>query len=140
MKEFKEFIKQNKVLKKKPDPAQARSLFLQAQERMQDLLTLPLKEKNASFRFEDAYEVLREALHSFLAKEGYKPYSHEAVFAFACENSLVSKEDAHKADRFREIRNDINYRAKRVTIEETKEIIEFVKRILSVLEKKHKTN
>ena len=136
MKKFQEYLYEKKVLRKSSDPTEARSLFTQAKERFSDLRHLPLNEKNAQFRFEDAYEVLRESLQSFLSLEGYKSYSHEAVFSFALENALLSEAKALKADRYREIRNDINYRGKKVTEQETKEVITFVRETLDELEKK----
>ena len=86
MKEFKELVREGKVEKRTPDFAEAESLLQQAKERLNDLLTLSLNEQNASFRFESAYESLREALQAFLAKRGYKPYSHEAIIAFGPRN------------------------------------------------------
>ncbi len=136
MKSFQEHLKENKVKKKAADPAEGRSLFRQAEERLADLQHLPLTEKNAPFRFEDGYEVLREALQAFLALEGYKPYSHEAVFCFAAERHLLSEAEYHAADRYREMRNDINYRGKTVLMEEAQELIDFVKALLPLLGKK----
>lgn len=136
MRSFKEFVEEEKVRKGSPDPAEARSLFEQANDRMNDLAALPLTEKNASFRFEDAYEVLREALQSFLSLEGYKPYSHEAIVSFAFEKQLLLESEMWRFDRYREIRNDINYKAKRIGVEEAKEIIAFVQGALGTL--KHK--
>lgn len=136
MKHFQEFISSGKVQKRNIEPAEARSLFSQAQERLADLKTLPLHDKNASFRFEDAYEVLREALQAFLALEGYKPYSHEAVFCFAFERHLISEAEYYKLDRFREIRNDINYRGKLVTVNDTQELLHSVEKLLPTLKPK----
>tara|TARA_Y100000310_G_scaffold311030_1_gene356914 strand:- start:2137 stop:2565 length:429 start_codon:yes stop_codon:yes gene_type:complete len=136
MKSFKEYILNKKVKKRSPDPAEARSLILQATERMKDLINLPLNEGNASFRFEDAYEALREALQSFISLAGYKSYSHEAIVSFAFENKLLSEAQTNRADRYREIRNDINYRGKRIIIEEANEIIKFVEDLLPVLKSK----
>jgi len=130
MKEFKELVREGKVEKRTPDFAEAESLLQQAKERLNDLLTLSLNEQNASFRFESAYESLREALQAFLAKRGYKPYSHEAIIAFVFEEKIISEKESRIIDRYREIRNDINYRATKVTVEETKEIISFVRNIL----------
>ena len=135
MKSFNEYLREGKVLKQSPDQAEAESLFSQAQQRIRDLLVLPLQERNASFRFESAYEVLRESLQAFLALAGYKPYSHEAVFAFAHEERLISEAEHHRADRYREIRHDINYRGTLVPVEEAKEIIQFVKQLLPRLQK-----
>ena len=107
MKLFKEFLDAGKVVKQSKDPAEARALFRQANDRFVDLKGLPLNEGNASFRFEDAYECLREALQAFLALEGYKSYSHEALFSFGQEKVLLTEAQSMKADRYREIRNDI---------------------------------
>tara|TARA_Y100000310_G_scaffold313181_1_gene361224 strand:- start:4030 stop:4455 length:426 start_codon:yes stop_codon:yes gene_type:complete len=136
MKKFIDFVNERKVKRKSSDPAEARSLMKQSKNRFKDLKQLPLNNDNASFRFEDAYEVLREALQSFLSFEGYKPYSHEAIFAFASDKELISEADIIKGNRYREIRNDINYRGKVVTKDETEEIISFITKILPILEKK----
>lgn len=134
MKEFKELLKEKKVEKRNKDFSEAESLLQQANERFKDLLTLPLNEQNAPFRYESAYESLREALQSFLSKMGYKPYSHEAIIAFVFEEKIISEKESITIDRYREIRNDIDYRAVKVTVEETKEIINFVKKIMPQLE------
>ncbi len=136
MKTFAEFVKEGNAVKASPDPAEARSLFSQAKERLLDIQSLPLNERNASFRFEDAYEVIREALQAFLAIEGYKPYSHEAVLSFALERKILSEAGIRRSDRYREIRNDINYRGKTVTLEEAREIISFAALTVPELEKK----
>jgi len=135
MKSFQDYLKEKKVHKKTIELAEAQSLFHQAQERFADLAGLPLTEKNAAFRFEDGYEIVREALQAFLALEGYKPYFHEAVFIFALERHLLSEAEYHRVDRYREIRNDINYRGKLLMIEEAKELLNAVKSILPKLEK-----
>lgn len=135
MKSFQDYLKEGKVHKKTIEIAESRSLFSQAKERLTDLEHLPLTAKNASFRFEDGYEIIREAIQAFLALEGYKPYSHEAIFCFALENHLLSEAEYYAADRYREIRNDINYRGKIVTLEEAKELISFVRAVLPKLEK-----
>ncbi len=136
MKAFKAFVEEGKVVKKHPDPSEARSLFAQAKARLEDLRALPLGEANAPFRFEDAYEALREAVQAFLSLRGYKPYSHEAVFAFALEQELLPEGRARTADRYREIRNDISYRGKRVTVQEAEEILAFVGEVMPFLERK----
>lgn len=136
MKSFIEYLKEKKVQKQSPDPAEARSLFLQAEARLTDLKSLPIHETNASFRFEAAYEAIREALQAFLAREGYKPFSHEAVFAFAFESKLLSEKEMHRVDLYREIRNDVNYRATPVTLQEAKDIISFATNILPALREK----
>ncbi|MBI2668361.1 hypothetical protein HYX14_00825 [Candidatus Woesearchaeota archaeon] len=134
MKSFKDYILEKKVAKKSPEVAEAQSLLRQAQARLHDLHSLSLDPQNAPFRFESGYEVLREALQAFLAKEGFKPYSHEAVFCFGFERGLLSEAEYFKADRFRRIRNDINYRGKLVTVEEARELLVFIDTVVPKLE------
>ena len=71
-----------------------------------------------------------------MAENGFKPYSHEAIFVFAKENKLLSISEFEKGNRYREIRNDINYRGKKVIKSEAEEIIEFVKRLHQKLKQK----
>ncbi|MFH1408292.1 MAG: hypothetical protein ABIH34_00120 [Nanoarchaeota archaeon] len=129
MKTFEAFIKEMKVKKGSPDPIEAQSLFKQSEQRLSDLIMLPLSDSNASFRFESAYEVMREALQAFLALRGFKPYSHEAIFVFCKEHELLSMSEYMKGNRYREIRNDINYRGKTVIKSDAEEIILFVQNL-----------
>ncbi|MFH2021383.1 MAG: hypothetical protein ABIJ34_08285 [archaeon] len=133
MRSFEEFLAEGKVVRGVPDPSESGSLKKQAIMRINDLKLLPIGEQNASFRFESAYESIREILQSYLAADGYKAYSHEAIIAFAKENSIISEADAFEANRIRQIRNDINYRAKLVTPYEAKEAIDFADKIINKL-------
>lgn len=139
MKSFDYFVREGKVKAISPDPALARSLMSQAEDRLSDLSGLHITEKNASFRFEQAYECLREAIQAFMAIDGYKPYSHEAVFAYAYVNKLLSEAESMAADRYREIRNDINYKGQKTAKEEAEEILAFIKKALSQLKGKFKS-
>lgn len=140
MKEFSVHVQEGRVVKRSPDPVEAQALIAQARERLKDLHTLPLNRQNARFRFEDAYEVLREALQAFLSSEGFKPYSHEAVFSFALERGLLPEGLVRQGDRYREMRNGITYRATMVTIDETREAILFVGQALPLLEKRFQSS
>ncbi|NOZ80960.1 MAG: hypothetical protein GXP63_04770 [DPANN group archaeon] len=133
MKSFTAYLEEKKVRKISPDPAEADSLLKQSEARLKDLKNLPLSEETAPFRFESAYEVLREVLQSFLAAAGYKPYSHEAILAFGKEQGILSLSEFERSDRYRQIRNDINYRGKTVLKIEAEEIILFVSMLLPKL-------
>lgn len=136
MKTIKEYLSEYKIKKVSPDPAEAESLIKQAFERLMDLLSLPLTETNSPFRFEDAYECIREAVQAFMAKEGLNPYSHEAIIAFGREKKLLDEREAFTLDRYREKRNDINYRGQKVTLEEAKGVISLAKEIVVRLKKR----
>lgn len=131
MKEFKYYVESGQVKKKSSSPSEARSLRVQARERFKHRVQdEELTKKNSTFLFEDAYEALRQHLQSFMAEDGYKPYSHEALIAYSKENDFLSKSEANKLDRYREIRNDIRYRGETAQKERAAEIIELAQDII----------
>ena len=75
------------------------------------------------------YDVLRELLEALAAIKGYKIYSHEAFVYFLDENGdgVMSK----KFDRFRLIRNKINYYGRDISVEEAKEYCSEIKKIIN---------
>jgi len=113
-----------------PNEAEASSLMRQAQEWLADLRKLPLSEKSASFRLESAYEAIREAMQAFFAQYGFKSYSHEAVIAYSLGHAHISEGEAAEADRYRELRHDINYRARKVNAGEARQAIRFASRLV----------
>jgi len=68
------------------------------------------------------YDSLREILEAIAIKKGFKIYNHECYCSFLKEicNDEISAEEFNK---FRKIRNQINYYGKEIFIEESKEII-----------------
>ena len=103
---------------------------------MTDLKSLPLNDENAPFRFEDAYEAVREVLQAFMFLEGYNPYSHDAIIVFGYEKGLLTESEFRRWDRNRKIRNDIHYRSEKTTTEETKDAIERAAELIERLKKK----
>ena len=67
--------------------------------------------------------------------DGFKIYSHEAFTYFLKEKG--EEVLSTKFDRFRKIRNSINYYGKDISIEETKENIEEIKEMIKSLIKKY---
>ena len=78
---------------------------------------------------------MRSILEAVSIIKGYKIYSHEAYTYFLQEikEDLISV----KFDRFRKIRNSINYYGKDISIEETKENISEIKKMINLLIKKY---
>lgn len=67
------------------------------------------------------YDSLRELLESIALSKGFKIYNHECYTSFIRE---ILKQDkiSNEFDKFRKIRNSINYYGKSLDIEETKKI------------------
>ena len=81
------------------------------------------------------YDVLRSILEAVSAIKEYKIYSHEAYVYFLQE--IGEELLAIKFDRFRRIRNSINYYGKDISIEETKENIFEIKKMINILIRKY---
>ena len=136
MKTFNEFVEEGKVKRITPDRIRAKSMFEQGLFRIKDVKNLPISEETASFRFEDAYESVREVLQAFMFLEGFDPYFHEATFVFGFERKILSEAEFIKWDKSRMKRHDINYRSQKTTLDETKIIIEKAYELIGKLKNK----
>lgn len=134
MQSFESYVRRGKVKEVAEDPGEAENLIKYALEDFDQIETENITDKNASMKVKNVYDCLRRALQSFLAMEGYNPYSHEAIIAYALENDIVSKEEANKLDKYRKLRNDISYNAERANSKEAEDIVSFAEHILPRLE------
>lgn len=98
------------------------SLTKSSEKKFESNKRLNLDETTASTKISIIYESLREILEALAIKKGFKIYNHECFCAFLkeiCKDEIYSLE----FDKFRRIRNQINYYGKDVPTEETKSII-----------------
>ena len=95
------------------DPGESKAMIARASKRLEYVKSQSITEDNASFLFEDIYEIMRECVHGLMAANGYKPYSHEATVAFLDEHykSYFGEKLVEAFNRYRIIRNNIMYRA-----------------------------
>ena len=102
---------------------------------MKFLKNLPINQTSARKIMSNYYDILRSIVEAISALDGYKIYSHEAFTYFLKEKGeeLI----AQKFDRFRRIRNKINYYGKNITAEETEENVKEIMRLIQELKKKH---
>lgn len=118
-----DLIKQGIVRKTSPNNARAQSLLEMSAQTMKVILTLDLNEQNTSIIFRELYECLRQALEAIGYKNGYKFENHESIKIFASE-ILQNNELAIDFDRYRKIRNGINYYGDKVAVETAKKAAE----------------
>lgn len=92
-----------------------------ASKRLEYVKSQSITEDNASFLFEDIYEIMRECIQGLMAANGYKPYSHEATVAFLDEyyKPYFGEKLVEAFNRYRIIRNNIMYRANSISKEDT---------------------
>ncbi|MFB6088235.1 MAG: hypothetical protein ABEK36_00470 [Candidatus Aenigmatarchaeota archaeon] len=127
---FENYLSTNKVKEGKPDPSKAKGLMEMAKNDSEKVKGEPIEKDSTSYVFKNAYDVIRSALTSFMALEGYNLYSHTAVLAYARDKLGVKKPKISKLNKFRKLRNNIEYRAERATEKETREIMEFMEEII----------
>ncbi|MBI2663767.1 hypothetical protein HYX10_00300 [Candidatus Woesearchaeota archaeon] len=132
---FEDFIQHGKVRKASPDVALAKSLVSTAAVDLKFLSALQVNSTSARKVMTNYYDVLRSILEAILAVEGYKVYSHEAFTYFLKDKgeSFI----AEKFDRFRRIRNSINYYGKDISAIEVKENAGEIVEMIQILKEKH---
>ncbi len=86
-----------------------------------EIKVVNLNEDNVSVYISIAYDSLREILEAICISKGYKVTSHVCVGELL--KRLIQDFDFYSFDRFRFIRNSINYYGKKIGFKEGKEII-----------------
>jgi len=102
------------------------------------LSMINFSEKSARKLVASYYDILRSVLEAISSEKGYKIYLHEAFVYFLKESG--EEVLSEKFDRFRRIRNSINYYGKTISVAESKEIVEDIKRAIDYLIKKYLDN
>ena len=132
---FKDFIEKGQVRVASIDKALARSLIKNTKEDLKFLDTLTINEQSSRKLMVNYYDSLRTILEAIAAIDKYKIYSHEAFTYFLKEKN--EEVISNKFDRFRKIRNSINYYGEDISVEDTKENIKEIKRIIKILLNKY---
>jgi len=132
---FEDFIEKGLVRKTSKDKSLVRALLQNSKKDIEFLNGLKINEKSVRKIMTNFYDVLRSILEAVSVIKGYKIYSHEAYIYFLKE--IKENLLAIKFDRFRRIRNSINYYGKDISIEETKENIYEIKKMINILIKKY---
>lgn len=106
------------VRKSAPDKELMKSLLKMSENKLEFLSRQTIDEKSASLILTLYYEALREVCEALASLKGFKIYSHEAIVHFLKRNL---SEDAASAifDRYRKLRNGVNYYGRAVSSEET---------------------
>ncbi len=126
-----DFIEKGYVKKISKDIALAKSLVATAKKDLVFLKKLSIDKISARRILGNYYDVLRSILEAISVLDGYKIYSHEAFTYFLKEKgeNLI----AEKFDRLRKIRNSINYYGKNVSVEEARENVDEIIKLIKFL-------
>ena len=99
----KKFVKDVKI-----DKNLINSLIKSSGKKLSTQDSITLNDDTATSKVSLTYEALRELLEALAISNGFKIYNHECFFGFL-KTELGKTELAEKFDRFRKIRNSINY-------------------------------
>lgn len=132
---FEEHIRKGIVRRTSKNENLVRSLVKQTKEDMEFFEQLPLNEKSARKIVSNYYDFLRSIVEAMAAIDGYKIYGHELFSEYLAikGESVLAK----KFDRFREIRNRINYYGALISVQEAEEFVKDMQEIIALLTKKY---
>tara|TARA_Y100000310_G_C20699965_1_gene828830 strand:+ start:5100 stop:5516 length:417 start_codon:yes stop_codon:yes gene_type:complete len=100
------------------------SLVEVSELKMETVNKAVIDEKSITAYVPMAYDALREVLEALCILKGYKITNHICIGSFL--KSLFSDFDLVSFDRFRYVRNGINYYGKKIGLDEGNEIIKSI--------------
>lgn len=136
--DLKDCYKNNFIKKTKIDKELIKSLLEMSKIKEDIVKNAKLDEVNTSAYLSIAYDSLREALEALCILNGYKVTSHTCLGELL--KNLIPDFDFFSFDRFRYIRNSINYYGTKVDYNQGKEIINKIFKMKSEIIKKYFKN
>ena len=136
MRSWEEYVKGGIVRRTQINKGTIKSLIGMSENRLKIFSEMKLTEQNASVLFTNYYDSLREICEAIAVSKGYKIYLHEAIGLFLRE---TLKEEAIfvKFDKFRVMRNGVNYYGTPIPLNEAIQGIEDIKKIINQLKPKY---
>lgn len=132
---FEEFVQRGKVIVGEKDISKAKALVKMSENNMKAAESIELTDAVASPVFSMLYESLREIIEAMCLMEGYKVYSHEAFTSYL--EKINEEKIAAAFDRFRKLRNGVNYYGKPVSINVTSETKKEIMHFSKILREKY---
>ncbi|MFH0906226.1 MAG: hypothetical protein V1824_02730 [archaeon] len=136
--EFRDLINNQEAKRMKPDIDLVQSLIKTSKQDLKFLESCKIDIYSARKVISNYYDVLRSILEAIACLDGFKIYSHEAFTFF-----LKQKQEfnfAEKFDRFRRIRNNINYYGRNIEIQEAIQLKQEIKDLIKILSSKYLNN
>ena len=135
---FKDFLKIGQARKSNPDISLIKALYKNTLNDLKYLENQGIDTLSARKLVGNYYDCLRTILEAIASIDGYKIYQHEAFTSFLKEKG--EEISSIKFDRFRKIRNKINYYGEDISVEEAKEIIHEIRILIKYLTDKYLKN
>ncbi len=119
------WIKMGALRIRQKDLGKIKSMTNSAEVNVKVVQTIKINENTATLIFREIYESIRQLGDAKLWILGYEPLNHEVSMEILKESNIKDKVKLNSLDRLKKIRNDINYRGFRASIQQAEEILEF---------------
>lgn len=127
-------LNSGKVKKVVPNKIRASSLFKSSIQAIETAKVIPVNIKTSKTILRELYEGLREYCEATGYLNGYKFLDHESI-GFFLRDILKEQSVYKKFDRYRKLRNRINYYGDDIELETVKEAISEIPELVKELEK-----
>lgn len=131
---FENSLINGKAKKVMPNKIRALSIFKSSTQAIETVKMIQLKQNTLKSILRELYEGLREYCEAIGYLKGYKFLDHESIGYFL-RDILKEQSMYMKFDRYRRLRNGINYYGEDVDIETVKEAIIEIPKLIKELEK-----
>ena len=131
---FENSLTEGKVKKVMPNKIRASSLFKSSIQAIETAKLIQLNTNTLKSVLRELYEGLREHCEAIGYSRGYKFLDHESITYFL-RDILKEQSFSKKFDRYRKLRNGINYYGEDIDIETVKEAIIEIPKLIKELEK-----
>ncbi len=131
---FEESMAMGKVKRVMSNKIRASSLFESSAQAIETARVIQLNSNTSKSILRELYEGLREYCEAIGYSEGYKFLDHESITYFL-RDILKEQSVSVKFDRYRKLRNGINYYGENIDIETVKEAIIEIPELIKELKK-----
>ena len=131
---FENLIKVGIVKKVPIDVIRAKSLMKSSEQTLNSARKIPVEEERLKTILRELYESLRQYCEAVGYLRGYKFINHESIAVFLDE-ILGEKEISIKFDRYRKLRNGINYYGNDIDTSTVKEALKEIPLMVNKLKK-----
>ncbi|MEK6937805.1 MAG: hypothetical protein AABX04_02045 [Nanoarchaeota archaeon] len=131
---FENSLIEGKAKKVPPNKIRALSLFKSSIQAIETAKVIPLNSNTLKSILRELYEGMREYCEAIGYLKGYKFLDHESIGYFL-RDILQEQSLSMKFDRYRKLRNGINYYGENIDIETVKEAVTEISELVKRLEK-----
>ena len=131
---FESCIKEGKAKKIPIDKVVAKSLITSSKQAIETANNIPITESSLKSILRELYEGLREYCEAIIYLHGYKILDHISITCFL-RDILKDENLSVKFDRYRKLRNGVNYYGADLNVETVHEALIEIPKLIKGLEK-----